>query len=318
MIDKETLRSLLINPKISGNHFIATCPNPSCNKSEKFYINFKTLLGDCKRCGSVYNEITFLKEISRMDLLEGRQVNRKTIDVGIVKEPIEETKEEIPDVKLPIGFKPCDYTNLTEQAVKYLLGRKFSKKDFELYNPGTTKLISKYKDYIIIPVENNFAIKGYVGRYIGNDPNKIRYQNSKKTKFGQLIFGLDEVLSKTKTLILTEGIFDKVSVTDALQLHDDSEMKCVATFGKKLSPFQLFLLQRTSIENVIMLYDARDAVNDIKKTGYKLNKYFKVFAGYTDMKDPGESTISEIEKMINNAESLESFHRSKVQIPKLK
>lgn len=325
MIAEDILKSLLSNPKEAGRHFIADCIFDDCKKQGHFYINkgfnSKGVPNgfDCKKCGRSGSEVLFLKTIGRLDLLEGRQVDRKIIDITIgEKKETEEEEEEMTDIKMPIGYKPVSFDDTTNAVRNYLVNRNFQKQDFENYSPGITKLIKKYQDYVLIPVERDFTLKGFVGRYIGEDEDKERYKNSKKTKFSQLIFGIDEVSNKTKTGIFIEGIFDKVAVTTHLGLHDSHEIKAMSTFGKKISPVQFSMIKNTNIENVIILFDSRDAVVEMKIIGYRFKKHYNTLIGYTGVKDPGASSKSELINIFENLETVDKFFRSKVQIPKFK
>jgi len=316
-LPKDVIKSLLYNPIESGSHFIAKCPNPNCQKDKHFYFNFNNLFSDCKKCGASYNIFSFLKEIGRPDLIQGRQVNIKKIELPTLATPEEKNWENPEDHKMPIGFKKCSLGKEKNIFTKYLINRKFTEIDFNLYNPGYTNKILKYSDYVIVPIENDFSVKGFVGRYIGGKEGKLRYLNS-KSDFAKLIFGYDEIKDRTKTLIITEGIFDKISVTSSLDLHFQEEIKCVCTFGKKISEFQKYMLKKTNIENIIMMYDSRDAVNDMKKIGFKLKNDFDVYVAYTGINDPGDSTKEQIVEIVNNIEIIDKFYRNKVQIPKLK
>lgn len=322
MLPVDVLKSLLIKPReATRNNLVATCP--FCGKENHFFINkginAKRIehCWDCKKCGKDGNLITFLKQIGRLDLLEGRQVDTKKIILPSLEQDEEDVEEEVEDCKLPIGFKKCDWDKDKNVYTKYFKSRKFEKIDFDLYSPGYTNALSKYKDYAIIPVENNFSCKGFVSRCIEDSDYKPRYRNS-ETNMSKVLFGFDEASNKTRTAILLEGIFDKTATTTALDLHYQKEIKAFATFGKKISSYQVSLLRKIGIENIIILYDGRDAVNDIKKIGHQLNKEFDVYAGYTKDKDPNASTKEEIIDIINKIEPIEKFNRSKVQVPKLK
>ena len=320
MISADLLKSLLIEPKQIRDEFVATCF--SCGKPLHFYINMNSGLYSCKKCGASGNIIIFLKSIGRYDLIEGDPVNRKTIDLSLgLNKDITEEIEEPEEIRMPVGFKQVQYSDDNEIS-NYLRDERFwCERDFELYEPGFT-ILRKYKSYALIQVKNYFTTKAFVGRSILTDEeleerDLPKYKNSQDNQ-SLLLFGLDELTNKTKTAFLTEGIFDKTATTNHLDLHDQQEIKSLATFGKKLSEYQLYKLRNTLLENIIMLYDGRDAVKEIKKIGSQLKKYYNVYCCYTKDKDPNECTKSEFLTVIDNMETIDSFLRNKVQIPKLR
>lgn len=322
-LTEKQLKELLVNPRNAPhNHFVATCP--FCDKPNHFYINKGvTKKGivhgyDCKKCGVAGSIFTFLAKLNMLFLLEGRQV----VHDKLTKLEFEENEEVdtadtlVPDKKLPIGSKPIV---VGSDFYTYLQGRKFMEIDFEYYQPHHTKTLRKFKDYVIIPVLQDYSIKGYVTRYaIDKDderynPEAIRYLNAKNVNFSCLLSGIDEVNQKTRTVILVEGFFDKISCTTELGLHYVDELKCLCTFGKKISDDQIKLIRKTKIENVILMYDERDAVNDMKKISQELKKYFNVMVASTGDNDPGDCTKYDFYNILDNLKSPDEFWLDKIQ-----
>lgn len=310
----QTLLKIVPNSKKTiSNQVLGDCP--SCGKSGHFYVNtgynYRGILHgyDCKKChisGGVY---TLLLLLDRKDLLEGETIKRDKLNKLEFFNEIEEIEEdfETPVKKLPIGCKAII-------GNKYLDNRKFTDLDYELYKPQKTEFFKRFKDYIIIPIMEDYLIKGYVGRYIGTNPIAPRYNNSLFTPFGKLLFGIDELTNKTDTVILTEGIFDKISVTAGLGLHNNDTVKCLCTFGKKISNIQIGkLLKQKELKNVLLMYDGTDAINDMKKIGFVLNKYFHVRVCDTGKKDPGEMDKWEIEDCIGESKVPDEFFFKKIQ-----
>ena len=112
------------------------------------------------------------------------------------------------------------------------------------------------------------------------------------TAFRSLLFGYDEINEHTITVILVEGIFDKIAVDKVLGLWNNDEVKCVATFGKKISEDQIHKLELKGVSRVILLYDF-DAVKDIKKYGMILQQHFVTTITFTNKKDIDECTPEE-------------------------
>lgn len=293
-IDDSDLRDLLINPTLNRRgQYICDCP--FCGKAQHFYISKETQMWDCKKCGEYGNIYKLLKKLNKTYLLGGATIEDKeelTSIRTILEEQAESDEgalEELPVKKLPVGWK------ISENSTPYLLGRGITAEDCKRYRIGATDLYRKYKNYVIIPIYDNGEVRGFLGRYGAKKvpENKLRYNNSTNTEFGQLLFGYDEILkNETNTVILVEGIFDKIAVDKVLQLWEVKEIKCVCTFGKKISQEQKMKLVRKGVSNIVLLYDF-DAIKEIKKYGIELEEYFNTTITYTTKKDIDECTHDE-------------------------
>jgi len=321
----DILLGLLINPKIgTKNQIICDCV--FCGREKHMYINKGySVKGiehgyDCKKCGKSGNIVTLLQFLGKLELLEGRDVDIKKPLPTLKKlnQTVEEEIDiEVKTIKLPIGFKKLKFSDDNKYS-EYLRQRKFTELDFEIYQPGYTWK-SKLKDYVIIPITREYEVKGYVARYIGDDENKPRYLNSQDS-FSKLLMGYDEIAENTKTVILVEGSFDKVGVTTELDLHNQEEIKCLASFGKKISDCQLYLLQIAGIENIFLCFDGRDAIKDIKNIGFKIKNQFKnILCCDTGFKfDPASSDKNMLLNILNEAKPVHQFQLDKLSKLKLK
>ena len=318
--------SLLTNPKNGPrNQIIADCP--WCGKERHFFVNKGTkrrMSGailyhpyDCKKCGKNGAAYTLFAKLNASYLLEGNQIeNRELLTKHDFIDEVENSEEYndyiIENKVLPLGSKDIK-TGGSEYL--YLIDRKFGEIDFELYQPKTTKVKKIFNEYVILPIFQDFEIKGYIGRYIGKDEEKPRYRNSKDTEFSKLLGGFDEIHKETTTLILVEGYFDKISVTSELDLHYINELKCCCTWGKKVSDYQIWLiLNRTNVKNIILMWDGSDAVNDMKKYAYALDKFFNTKIADTgfDM-DPGQLSQKDFEYILQNLKTPNEFWFNKIQ-----
>ena len=285
------LREILsVEKETRSGQYICRCP--FCGKESHLYINKRTQAFDCKKCGESGNIYKLLRFLGKTYLLDGATVvEHETINSirSIIDEDKKEIKlEKLPVVKMPIGYKVLHNSN------KYLISRGINKDLCERYRFGVTNLISKYKDYILIPIFDDGKIRGYIGRY-GNKvvpKYKLRYNNSIGTEFAQLLFGYDEITSHTISVIIVEGVFDKIAVDKALDLFNNDEIKCVCTFGKKISEYQIQKLKIKGVIKVILLYDY-DALKDVRRIGLELQKDFITDITYTTKKDIDECTRDE-------------------------
>jgi len=302
------LRRMLNNPTLnSRGEYICTCV--FCGKERHMYVNKHTQLFDCKRCGEHGSVYKILVQLGETFLLKGTTVkNKEKIDSlrQILVNHIEQDEvmpQLLNKVTMPAGWK------VAENSTEYLLGRGITSADCHRYLIGTTVLFEKYKDYVLIPVFDNGEIRGFVGRYANKQvpKNKLRYNNSRGTRFSELLYGYDEIIDDTTVVILVEGIFDKISVDKALQLDTSREIKCVCTFGKKISNVQIKKLLMKGVKKVILLYDF-DAVNETKKYGLQLQQYFETHIGFvSEKKDIDECSIEQIKQVFMNLKKPEDF-----------
>lgn len=324
----DDIYSILDNvSKGSNKHFVCDCP--FCGKEKHFFIkgqtdevdkrgDNKSFNYDCKKCSANGKIYSLLKHLGLL-----LQYVENTIDLNNLFVLKEQDKTESDDEevltkkqKLPIGFKRI-YTH------PYLLDRGLTTSDFYKYNIGITNLKQKLQDYIIFSVEEKGECKGYVSRCVLSkdeiNRNKLlRYINS-KSEFGKLLFGIDEITDRTKTIILVEGIFDKIRLDNLLQIDEDDSIKVCCTFGKKISKYQIVKILPFEPETVILFYDL-DAIEDTKKYGLQLKTFFKdvKIACLLSGKDPDDSDDSEIINALNNLSTPFSFFYDKVGIKPLK
>lgn len=312
ILSKQDLESLF--PRIKNGprgHIITDCP--MCGKSNHFYINRNTNLWDCKSCGEDGNIFKLLAFLDKLFLLgDFKSIERTKIklldEYSVEQDDDVETATEIR--KLPLGFKRI-YNN------EYLKSRKLLEKNFQDNIIGITKLQPRLKDYIIFSINDDEGCKGYVARYskpIPESQNKKipRYRNDKGANFSKLLYGFEKVTQKTDTLILVEGLIDKITLDNFLSLDSNGEIKSCATFGKKISRSQILKILGKGIKNIILIFDG-DAIREMKKFSLELNKYFNVKVGFTFAKDINDSTNEEIEQIFYNLKSPRDFNRRTVR-----
>lgn len=321
--------------KAPDNHIVCDCI--FCGKKGHMYVNkgvskvYVKELGkyvtlhhafDCKKCKEKGSINKLLYKLGKESLIEGEKATElKMYNIGLI-ELGQEDKDEIiepRDVKMPVCSRRVKYGDGSKYD-RYLRERKFTKEDYDLYEPSYTEHKRKLENFIIIKVFNDFKLKGYVARYIlkkgdkGFDPDEKRYRNAESADFGKLLFGYDELSKSTTDLILVEGLFDKASVNTELRLHTQEEWKCCATFGNKITPHQMELIKRyPNIKRIWLMHDVRDSVEIMKQSGLKLNEEWDTKICYLDNGDAGESNASQILKSLETAEGAYEFLYNKVQ-----
>lgn len=308
--DEDLRNEVLINPKLNRtNQYVCDCP--FCGKESHFYIDKTTQLFHCKRCNESGNIYKLLRFVDKLYLLQGPTVEaRETI--ASVRSILEEAREQddtesaeaLPVIPMPVGWR------VLSAGSAYLSGRGVSAEEAVRYEIGVTHMFKKYRNYILVPIRDGGEIRGFIGRYAARrvPEGKLRYNNSVGTEFGSLLFGYDEiVVGATTTVILVEGIFDKISVDRFLGLWSAPEVKCVATFGKKISKVQITKLVSKAVRRVILLYDF-DAVKDIKRYGLELEKFFITDITFTaKSKDIDECTPEEAVEVFSHFYKPRSF-----------
>lgn len=313
VIQKEELISLFpVYRTAPHGHIVTTCP--FCNKENHFYINLNTQLWDCKKCGEDGNIFKLLNFLGKLYLVG----DFKSIDRSYIKNlgELEEEKNKkidltTPERRLPYGFKRLYFND-------YLKRRGFIKRNYEDHVIGFTNVKIKLKDYIIFSVMEDNICKGYVSRYIKDTKDKRipRYKNDKGANFSKLFFGFNELNNLTNTVLLVEGLMDKITLDNYFKLYNQSDIKCLCTFGKKISSFQTIKLLEKGIKNIVLLYD-EDAIKEMKKISLTLENFFNVAVGFTKNNDINDSSEKEIEYMFENLKSPLEFNRSTVSKLKL-
>ena len=216
-LSKEVLWGLLVNPKNApkGN-ICSTCP--FCNKEKHFFIhegyNRKNILHAfmCQKCKESGDYVKFLNHIGKEYLIEGEKITNLNVGILSLDKPNQNNNNYIePKIaKLPVGSK---LINFDDESIyrDYLIKRKMNKIDFDKIQPLYNELLSKFDNYVTLPIYKDFTIRGYVSRYILNkedelyDDNRLRYINS-SSNFSSLLFGYDDLTHKTEELVLNEGV----------------------------------------------------------------------------------------------------------------
>lgn len=301
-------------------------PCPWCNRSDKFALKFDSkqgggfncFHGGCGKKGSIYS---LLKEIGRQDLIGEKQYSTK-LDVKLPELPQNNPVDEEKNYKstLPIGFK--EFTQIDD----YLLNRGYSKHHQEIFKAGYSNISLKHQGYIIFQLFQKGELVGYIARSkkskkwheenlrqakLGETELKLRYENESEADFSKIIGGYDDIGNAT-TLILVEGLFDKVGVDNKLSLFKQGKIRCCFEFGVNLSDYQINLLRETKIKRVILLYDY-NTLKHLKKSSMKLSRYFDVkIAEITEDYDPGDIPFNKLQSVIKNLKEPFDFYKNRL------
>lgn len=334
---QEKLMSLLedLKPQLdrTGKNLIVDCPwckhreaAVSINKDGNLFGCFRK-----KQCGEVGNIWRVLREIGKLgdfisnpDEFDISNINHLTLDLIISK------KELILDVETchpPLGWRQTF-------SDEYLDERNFT--EYKQYPVGRTLMEpSVKKDYVIFLVLEDSELKAWVGRHVWPKSkieqynkdyelkhgikNKIRrYRNTPGVDFAKLLYGIDEITIHTHTVILVEGIFDKIAIDRKMQLKNDESIKCVATFKGHVSDEQIAKLKLKGINHIILLYDP-DVIDKIKESSSRLEDLFDIqIALSNNGKDPDEMTTDEFFECMSKLHRPSKFFTDFMQLKPLK
>lgn len=325
----EKLSELLEEPRVDfrRENLIAKCPK--CG-----YKEFGVSLSDnhrfgCyrkKKCGYSGNIFTLLHLLKKYDEYVTRgEIYSVDTNIHLEKKirsrgTSQLTSQPLPTIQLPVGWKRT-FDN------DYLNERGFTDIDYHKFPVGTTKLDSKFENYIIFSIEEEGKTKATVARHIWDKKRIDRYNELNPTKkiarytnsisgFEQLVLGLDDLDENTNTLIIVEGVFDKANIDRLLDLDYQNEVKCVGTFKCHVSPSQLNKIKQKApnIREVILLYD-NDVLKEIIDTGLLLEQHYEVNIAYDDTLtvDAGDMTSTALESLLSSLWQVNNLARKKIQ-----
>lgn len=274
---------------------------PYCGKTDKWGVIFSERGGvfHCWKCATKVSLSSFLIAINRKDLSKKSYVAHSGFFMKeLVEEDDNDKEDELPQVNLPIDLK-----RLNDNI--YLNRRGFNKHHYDEFEPSVTfsPLERKYEGYIIFKIKENDRVVAFLSRSLhskkwhdnnlkrykqGTCPLQLRYRNS-DSRFNDIVGGYDDV-KQGDTVIIVEGIFDKVGVDNYLLRHNMNNYSCVFTFGCSISKTQIKKIKDKGISNVILMYDG-DAITELTEFGRRLSLYFNTeIWELPNNTDPNEAT----------------------------
>lgn len=263
---KDFLERYVTVVKVGENDISIPCP--SCGKGDNhFQISLMKPFAHCFRCGFKTTYVGLVARFKRCSWDEAKEVVWGWKGVIPFKhvEPKETALEEI---KLP------PQSVWTRRAQSYLDGRGISQGIVKLYGLYFCS-VGYFKNRIIIPTYQHGKVVSFQGRTVID--GQKRYLFPKGNKAGKVLFGFDQARKGGK-LVVVEGPFDCLSVRQA-------GYNAVGTFGKKITPDQMKLIEELEPADVVLLYDA-DA--DVTKVLDRLQRRVPVKVGGLLEGDPAE------------------------------
>lgn len=321
-IDKSLVINSLKLVKIGNQGFYTAkdleCPNCG-KKEEKFGVKFigQGGLVNCWVCNHKSSIFKYLKDIGKSNLVEfeHKQNYQDAISLGKLLEN-DNYKSSKSLVELPEINLPRRYNRVTKS--EYLQSRGITPKQLEDFLVGTVKsvLYPELKDYLIFQIFQNKRLVALLARTpydkgwhkknledskLGKCKLKPRYWNTKGVEFQEILGGLDDITEEIHTVIVVEGLFDKLNI-DNILIGIEGVIS-VFTFGHSFSDTQIELIKRKkNVKTVILMYDS-DSLMQMKQISMKLiNEFNSVFVLPINEKDmdPGDITAKEFLKLFSN------------------
>jgi len=300
---------------------------PHCGKDySKFGILFLengTGVYKCFRCDSKGSIFTLLKKIGRTDLIIGSKddfVFRDKLESLLRFTKKQEVDLELGTIRLPIGFNRIFYH-------PYLEERGWVKGDYEKYEVGVS-FMPRFQDRLIFLIREDHKLVAYLSRSLKSkqwhDENLksskqglcklcLRYDNS-HSPFEKIVGGFDDIYEGvTKTVIMVEGLMDKVNVDRELRLDEDNEIKCVFNFGCHLSISQLYKIYKKGVENIILMFDS-ETIKQTKSVSLELSNFFNIFISEIEGDlDPGEMDLHDFNRALSSLKNPIDYFTNKLE-----
>lgn len=232
-----------------------TCPD--CGRHDKYGFNISMNRTNCFVCGYHPSPINVIMGLEGLSTFQEAWGYLKTYEGREYLEPVIERIETI-DAVLPEGFKSLLLGDgqLGRRARNYIKGRGFEVDEmaYKGWGYGTK---GDYFGYIIIPFYVGGKLIYYnARRFVGGGP---KYMNPAIEDFG---LGKSLIMYNIDALALYETVYLLEGAINAETLGDQG----IATGGKKISHYQVSMIIKSDVENVIILLDP-DAMQDAIKVG---------------------------------------------------
>lgn len=264
----------------------------------------------CFYCGKSFR--TLRETLEGLNLVQYLPKETEDLEEDIVRLSLvdDEIEDELETAEMPYGYKRT-FRNA------YLKSRGFQVDDYEYFPCGTCRGVNRdFEDYVLLEVRDHGRLVGYVARKTWskdeidewNDTHRYkvrRYNNSKDNLFSRMLYNYDAVKEdETNTVVLCEGAFDVIGLTNKMELYDNTNIVPVATFGKQISLCQMMKLQQKGVKTVVIGYDNDEAAKDsMRKVIDDLSEYFDVYCllyPEGNSKDFGDMSVSEIYNLFAN------------------
>ncbi len=260
-----------------GDEIAVNCPfcflrGHTPDTKKKLYINVTKGVVHCFRCNHSGRAADLLPQVA---VLEAKQ---STTDFEEAK--LEPLPEGIALSDLPSTHTACTYIESRGFTVKGLGSRAYFCEDY-------CKGKYSFGPRLILPVYQMGGYQGFQARaLISHD---AKYVNASGMNKKVLLYNYDRVVSQSKELIITEGIFDCLK----------SGPTAVAAFGKAISDEQVRLISLNSFDRIYVILDP-EARDDAKAVARRLAMHFNTYIlQLSPGVDPGMLITSQIRTLLD-------------------
>lgn len=266
-------------------------------------VSFNCYSGSCGESGATTKLLIKLG----LDYLRGQ----KDFVEDFKKRKLNVEVEDVLDLETEKRRPPVGYKRITSN--KYLEDRKYEPWQFEQYQIGESHLLGMSGRVVFLIIEEGQCV-GWLGRATYDSP--IKYKNDQAT-FEKLLGGIDEI-KEGDEVILVEGVTDKGEVDRKIKRLELTGIKCVCTFGKKISEIQLMKLRVRGVKKITFLWDD-DATDEIKRYSKEAEEYIEIVKiGYIQEGDPDEISDEEFVEIMTNLYDVNEFSTNIVKRRKLR
>ena len=309
----KTLVESIVSDRIvvAGDEVTLNCSHPDCpNPTNHLYFNIKKGIGFCHRCQSVTTIQGLIRHYTGVswkeadNIVKGRGVHKAKNLMDRLNSIISlpDVDQEVTQISLPEGFISFssdlyEFPYLEKRGIPYEMASELGM-GFCDYG--------RWKDRLIIPVYEDFELKGFVGRSIYDPPKELskagekvwaRFNSYKKIlnpkgfSSSRLIYNYDNIEDK---IIITEGIFDAISVFPY----------GVALFGKHMSTYQQSKILLKKPKQIYVMLDS-DAKADALAIAESLSMSgIDTFMVSLPDGDPGSTCVEKISFYLRRAKKV--------------
>lgn len=274
--------------KTVGKTTKGLCPFHN-EKTPSFTVSDEKGVYYCFGCKASGNAVTFISEMEKLDKLDAVRYLAEKFKIDISKYDHKNPgKPQDYNILRDAALLFMKFLSETPSAIEYakkrginkelvqrfgigyakdgwdtlysIMKKKYSDSDLleaGLINHSKGKKYDKFRNRLMFPIiDQRRRVVGFGGRALGDDPAKyLNSQESLYFKKGEVLYNLNSAkdeLDDTKTIIVTEGYMDVVS------LASEGIKNAVATLGTALTEAHVKLLSRYA-KQVVVCYDSDSA-----------------------------------------------------------
>jgi len=194
-----------------------------------------------------------------------------------------------------VGYAPERWDGLLRRArARNVTERQLLEAGLLIENPESGRVYDRFRGRVMFPIRDHLGrLVGFGGRVL--DDSKPKYLNTPETETfrkGEVLYGLEKARSALKAggeLIVVEGYMDVIA------LHQHGFMGAVASLGTALTAEHATLLERLTVERLVLMFDRDEAGLKATLSGLDqvIGAKFRVRAtSVPSGKDPADALLS--------------------------